>query len=50
MYYRHEPGALLAAASTPAGRAIYRAAVRAADAAIGRWGNKLQVTGLRRAA
>ena len=50
MYYRHEPGALLTAASSPAVAPFYRAAVRAADAAVGRWGNKLQVTALRRAA
>jgi SAM-dependent methyltransferase len=50
MYYRHEPGALLAAASRPAMLSAYRAAVRAADAALGRWGNKLNVTARRRAA
>jgi SAM-dependent methyltransferase len=50
MYYRHDPGALLAAASRLVTRPVYRAAVRAADAALGRWGNKLNVTALRRAA
>jgi hypothetical protein len=32
------------AASQPIARAGYRAAMRAANAGIGRWGNKLQVT------
>jgi uncharacterized protein YbaR (Trm112 family) len=49
-YYRHEPGAFMRAASRPVAREAYRAAVRAANAAIGRWGNKLNVTALRRAA
>jgi hypothetical protein len=49
-YYRHEPGRLMQAASTRAGGAAYRAGNRAANAVIGRWGNKLQVTALRRAA
>ena len=50
MYYRHEPGTLLAAASRSATLPVYRAAVRTADAALGRWGNKLNVTARRRAA
>lgn len=50
MYYRHEPGTLLAAASRPAMQPLYRAAVRAADRALGRWGNKLAITARRRAA
>ena len=49
MYYKHEPGGLMRAASRPASRALYRAAVTMADAALGRWGNKLQVTAVRRA-
>ncbi|HET6615787.1 MAG TPA: methyltransferase domain-containing protein, partial [Dehalococcoidia bacterium] len=43
-YYRHEPGAFMRAASRPVARAAYRAAMGAANAGIGRWGNKLQVT------
>jgi SAM-dependent methyltransferase len=50
MYYKHEPGAAMRLASRPVLRRAYRAAVRASDAALGRWGNKLQVTALRRAA
>jgi ubiquinone/menaquinone biosynthesis C-methylase UbiE/uncharacterized protein YbaR (Trm112 family) len=50
MYYGHEPGAAMQFLSKPAVYPLYRAGRRAADAAIGRWGNKLQVTALRRAA
>ena len=50
MYYKHEPGGAMQLASRPGLRIAYRAAIRASDAAIGRWGNKLQVTALRRAA
>jgi SAM-dependent methyltransferase/uncharacterized protein YbaR (Trm112 family) len=50
LYYRHEPGAFMRAASLPVTAAAYRAGVRCANAAIGRWGNKLQATGLRKAA
>jgi SAM-dependent methyltransferase len=50
MYYKHEPGRLVRVASRPPAARAYRAAVRAADAAIGRWGNKVQVTATRRAA
>ncbi|MEX2226031.1 MAG: methyltransferase domain-containing protein [Dehalococcoidia bacterium] len=49
-YYRHEPGAFMRAASLPVAMTAYRTAVRGANAAVGRWGNKLQVTALRRAA
>jgi ubiquinone/menaquinone biosynthesis C-methylase UbiE len=50
MYYRHRPGAVMRAASRPPLRPLARAGLVLADAAIGRWGNKLQVTALRRAA
>jgi uncharacterized protein YbaR (Trm112 family) len=50
MVYRHEPGAVMRAASRPGAASLYRGMVRASNAAIGRWGNKLNVTGLRRAA
>jgi len=50
LYYRHEPGAIMRAASLPVMSAAYRAGVRGANAVMGRWGNKLQVTGLREAA
>jgi ubiquinone/menaquinone biosynthesis C-methylase UbiE/uncharacterized protein YbaR (Trm112 family) len=50
MYYRHEPGRLMRFASRRGTGRMYRAGVRAADAVLGRWGNKLQVTALRRAA
>jgi len=49
MYYRHAPGALMRAASHPVARPAYRGAAAIADAALGRWGNKLQVTGRRAA-
>lgn len=47
MYYQHEPGRLLRLASRPMLRHGYRAVVRLADRALGRWGNKLQVTALK---
>jgi ubiquinone/menaquinone biosynthesis C-methylase UbiE/uncharacterized protein YbaR (Trm112 family) len=50
MYYRHRPGAMMRVASRPPLSPFARAGVVLADAAIGRWGNKLQVTALRRAA
>lgn len=50
MYYRHEPGAVMRLASRPVARRAYRGAFAAANAVAGRWGNKLQVTALRRAA
>ena len=50
LYYKHEPGAVMRAASHRGLAPLYRASVRAADAALGRWGNKLQVTALKRAA
>ncbi len=48
MYYRHEPGRLMRLASRPIARIAYRALASLADAALGRWGNKLQVTAVRR--
>ncbi len=50
MYYRHEPGSIMRLASRPIASAAYRALASLADAAIGRWGNKLQVTAARGAA
>jgi SAM-dependent methyltransferase len=50
MYYRHEPGRLMRLASGDRVLPLYRAGVATADALAGRWGNKLQVTGVRRAA
>jgi ubiquinone/menaquinone biosynthesis C-methylase UbiE/uncharacterized protein YbaR (Trm112 family) len=50
MYYGHEPGAALRFASRPLLHPLYRGGRAVADALIGRWGNKLQVTALRRAA
>jgi SAM-dependent methyltransferase len=49
MYYKHEPGRVMRLASRPITRRAYRAAVSLADAALGRWGNKLQVTARRAA-
>lgn len=50
MYYRHEPGTVLRSASrTRAAALAYRAAARATDALVGRWGNKLQLTAMRAA-
>lgn len=49
IYYRHEPGAIMRLASRPVAKQAYRAAVSLADAAVGRWGNKLQVTARRAA-
>jgi hypothetical protein len=50
MYYGHEPGPAMRLLSCPVVHPLFRAGRRAADAALGRWGNKLQVTALRRAA
>jgi SAM-dependent methyltransferase/uncharacterized protein YbaR (Trm112 family) len=47
MYYRHQPGSIMRLASRPVLREAYRGMVLAADALVGRWGNKLQVTGVR---
>ncbi|HXH83441.1 MAG TPA: methyltransferase domain-containing protein [Candidatus Tectomicrobia bacterium] len=48
-YYRHTPGNFMQLASRGPLIPAYRALSSAADAAIGRWGNKLQVTATRRA-
>lgn len=50
MYYKHEPGAAMRFASRPFMRDLYRGAVTLADATVGRWGNKLQVTAVRKKA
>ena len=50
MYYKHEPGVAMEFASRPVVRDVYRGVVTAADRALGRWGNKLQVTATRRRA
>ena len=47
MYYRHEPGALFAALSRPGLFPATRSGWRLANAAIGRWGNKLTVQAVR---
>ncbi len=50
MYYKHHPGAFMHMASRPLAGAAYRRAVALADAALGRWGNKINITATRRAA
>jgi SAM-dependent methyltransferase len=47
MYYKHEPGGFLRFASRPVLRHVYRLMVGLANVAVGRWGNKLQVTAVR---
>ncbi len=47
MYYQHEPGGLMRLMSRPGFQTIYRWAVGLANLAIGRWGNKLQLTAVR---
>jgi uncharacterized protein YbaR (Trm112 family)/predicted RNA methylase len=47
MYYKHHPGVVMHFASRPVVRGLYRGAVTLADVAVGRWGNKLQVTAVR---
>ena len=47
MYYQHEPGRIMRLMSRPGFQTIYRWAVRLADIAIGRWGNKLQLTAVK---
>jgi SAM-dependent methyltransferase len=47
MFYRHEPGVLLRAMSYPGTLAAFRAGMRAADALLGRFGNKLNITAVR---
>ncbi len=50
MYYKHEPGAAMRLASRPVFRELYRGGVTAVDRVLGRWGNKLQVTAVRKRA
>jgi uncharacterized protein YbaR (Trm112 family) len=50
MHYPHQPGAVMRLASSPVLEPMYRAGRSTANALVGRWGNKLQVTALRRAA
>ena len=47
MYYKHEPGRVMRLLSRPAVHHVYRWMVRLSNSAIGRWGNKLQVTAVR---
>ena len=47
MYYKHEPGSVMRLVSRPGLHQAYRVATRLANAALGRWGNKLQVTAVR---
>ncbi len=47
MYYQHEPGRVMRLMSRPGFQTFYRLAVRLANLAIGRWGNKLQLTAVR---
>ncbi len=50
LYYRHHPGPVMAFLSRRGVFAAYRAGVAAVNVAVGRLGNKLQVTGVRDAA
>lgn len=50
MYYSHQPGRFTRAASHPAVYPLYRGAHNLTNMVAGRWGNKLQVTGVRKAA
>jgi uncharacterized protein YbaR (Trm112 family) len=47
MYYKHEPGRTMDLLSGPGAFHLFRAAAALANLAIGRWGNKLQVTAIR---
>lgn len=47
MYYQHEPGRIMRLMSLPGLHVMYRWAVRLANLAMGRWGNKLQLTAVR---
>lgn len=47
MYYKHEPGPVMRFLSRPGVHHMYRLAMGLANLAIGRWGNKLQVTAIR---
>jgi SAM-dependent methyltransferase/uncharacterized protein YbaR (Trm112 family) len=50
LHYGHEPGPGMRLVSHAALHPLYRGGRMAAQALVGRWGNKLQVTALRRAA
>jgi len=47
MYYGHEPGPAMRLASRPGVFPLYQQLVETADLAVGRWGNKLCLVGLR---
>jgi ubiquinone/menaquinone biosynthesis C-methylase UbiE/uncharacterized protein YbaR (Trm112 family) len=47
MYYRHEPAAVMRLLSLPGVFPIYRQLVETTNLAVGRWGNKLCLVGLR---
>jgi ubiquinone/menaquinone biosynthesis C-methylase UbiE/uncharacterized protein YbaR (Trm112 family) len=47
MYYGHEPGVAMRLASRPGTFPLYQQLVETADLAVGRWGNKLCLVGLR---
>jgi SAM-dependent methyltransferase len=47
LYYRHQPGQVMRMLSRPGMFELYRATVRLGNAFAGRFGNKLQVTGIR---
>jgi len=49
MYYKHQPGSAMRLLSRPGVHRVYRWMVGLSNAAIGRWGNKLQVTATRAA-
>jgi ubiquinone/menaquinone biosynthesis C-methylase UbiE/uncharacterized protein YbaR (Trm112 family) len=49
MYYKHEPGRMMRFLSRPGVHGAYRWMVGLSNSAIGRWGNKLQVTAIRAA-
>ena len=47
MYYKHEPGRVMRLLSRPGVHHVCRWGARLANVALGRWGNKLQVTAVR---
>jgi hypothetical protein len=49
MYYKHQPGRTMRFLSRPGVHRVYRWTVGLSNSAIGRWGNKLQVTAIRAA-
>ncbi|MPZ21992.1 MAG: methyltransferase domain-containing protein [Dehalococcoidia bacterium] len=48
MYYKHEPGSLMGLLSRPGALDVYWGFDRIANALAGRWGNKLQMTAIKR--